>query len=421
MQSDKATVEITSPFAGTVRKLNHTAGSVVQVGDILANIEVVVVEEDCSDTEVSAAAADPLSTTNSNNGNENRTTTSPTTSKHPSTTISTSPAIRRLAKDLNIDLLTIQGTGPKGRILKADVEAAGRGGVGFGGGGVSLSQPSSSSSLPLPQQQLPPIEVPLRGYKKAMFKSMTAVAAIPHFHFCDEIHMDALVDLRHRVKGVLDCGGAKLTFLPFFIKAAALALPAYPSVNASIKPSNDDTTTSSSTNITLLHHQTINMGIAMATSHGLVVPNIKNVGNKSIAQITFELGQLQQAAAANALPPDAITGGTFTISNIGSVGGTYATPLVNAPEVAIMAVGKMKKVPRLVLMDGENSSNGIKGGGMVLSSSSSPSPAIVVAGNVMNVSLGADHRVVDGATLAGFAQSWKKSIEEPGELMLHLR
>jgi len=247
--------------------------------------------------------------------------------------------------------------------------------------------------------------------------------------------MDALVELRHRVQQALDCGGAKLTFLPFFVKAAALALPAYPSVNASIKPtssssssdhhngtnsssSSTNSSTTDSINITLLHHQTINMGIAMATPHGLVVPNIKNVGTKSIAEIAYELGQLQQAAAANALPPDAITGGTFTISNIGSVGGTYATPLVNAPEVAIMAVGKIRKVPRLVLMDGHSNN---KGGGMVLLSSSSPSPAMMVAGSIMNVSLGADHRVVDGATLAGFAQSWRKLIEDPGELMLHLR
>lgn len=233
-----------------------------------------------------------------------------------------------------------------------------------------------------------PLVVPLRGYRKAMVKSMTIAGQVPHFHYCDEVQMDALVELRQRLKADHALQGTKLTYMPFFLKAAALALREYPAVNSSLSP--DQTS--------LLQHARCNLGVAMATPHGLAVPNIKDVQDKTVLQLAGELRRLQEAAAANRLATADVTGGTFSISNIGAIGGTYATPLVNPPEVAIMAVGSIQRLPRFAA-DGKT----------------------VVPASIINLSLGADHRVVDGATLASFARAWRHYIESPGMLLLHMK
>ena len=165
-----------------------------------------------------------------------------------------------------------------------------------------------------------------------------------------------------------------------------------PLVNASLAP--DHTA--------ILQHGTANIGVAMATPHGLVVPNIKDVAARSVADLAAELGRLQAAAAAAALRPEDLAGGTFTLSNIGSIGGTYATPLVNPPEVAILALGRVRRLPRLAPGGG--------GGG---------EEEGVVASSVLNISLGADHRVVDGASLAEFVRAWAGFVEAPGRMLLH--
>lgn len=381
VQSDKATVEITSPFAGIVKKLHHEPGAMVQVGEILADIES---EEESSTVEIEEP---PPPVTPPFKKEEKATLDGPPLVAKVAD-ILTSPAVRHLAHELALDLAFVSGTGPEGRITKQDVLEA---------SANVLASPASASSIDRvgvdSHRRVEPaapysIEIPLRGYRRSMFKSMSAVASIPHFHFCEEVGMDGLVDLRTRLKGVLDCGGANLTYLPFFIKAATLALQEYPGVNASLSPDQS----------AIIQHGTVNLGIAMATPHGLVVPNIKDAGNKSIAQLAREVGRLQGLAQKNALSPEDVSGGTFTLSNIGSVGGTYATPLINPPEVAIMALGRMKKVPRYDEVT-----------------------RTFVPASVLSISCGADHRVVDGATLAGFAMVWRKIIENPGSLMLHLK
>ena len=169
-----------------------------------------------------------------------------------------------------------------------------------------------------------------------MFKTMSAAASIPHFHYCDEVNTNVMIDLRARLQGSPALRGVKLTYMPFFIKAAAMALAENPSINASIAHSGD----------ALIQHEHINIGVAVATPLGLVVPNIKHVEHLSIAEIAREISRLQGAAMANQLKQEDVSGATFTISNIGVVGGTYATPLINPPEVAIMALGKIQKLPR---------------------------------------------------------------------------
>ncbi|KDD72047.1 2-oxoacid dehydrogenases acyltransferase [Helicosporidium sp. ATCC 50920] len=194
--------------------------------------------------------------------------------------------------------------------------------------------------------------------------------------------------LRSQVRDDPAVQGQKLTFMPFFIKAASLALESFPLVNSSLAPDGQS----------VLQHRTINVGVAVATPHGLAVPNIKHVERLSILEIAAEMTRLHEAALRNALKPADVQGGTFTLSNIGTVGGTYATPLVNGSEVAIMALGRVSAQPRFA-----------------------PGSDAVQRAHLLNVSLGADHRVVDGAMLAGFAQAWRRFVEQPGRMLLQLR
>ncbi|KAL4425054.1 hypothetical protein ABPG77_001832 [Micractinium sp. CCAP 211/92] len=424
VQSDKATFEITSPYAGVVRRLHHSPGHVVQVGDVLADIHLAGGQDlELHSPSLEGSGSGAAASEQRHGQDEHAPGTARRQELHPASSgsigedevadrVLTSPAVRRLAKDYGISLAKVSGTGPGGRVTKGDVlayldslSAAGPGTIAEDvAHGVPTTEEATVAGIPeqhphvalaTPQHAEPtaaaalePTVVHLRGYRKAMVKSMTAAAAIPHFHFCEEVQVDQLVALRQQLRDDPALAGAKLTFLPFFIKAAALAIREYPLVNASLGRDQ----------ATVLLHRRVNLGVAMATPHGLAVPNIKDVQDKSVLELAAELGRLQAAAAANKLTQTDTSGGTFTLSNIGTIGGTYATPLVNVPEVAIMAVGRLRLVPRFV---GDS--------------------AAVVPASVMNISLGADHRVVDGATLAGFARSWAAYVESPGKLLLHLR
>ncbi|KAL6771809.1 DLA4 [Auxenochlorella protothecoides x Auxenochlorella symbiontica] len=410
IQSDKATLEITSSLSGKVVKLHFEAGAMVQVGENLVSIET---DEEAGDGDSDAGPAPSAASPAAHSSPEDPAPPSATPSR-----VLTSPAVRHLARQHSLDLAQVRASGPGGRLTKADVQAhldsLSAAATSTVAADVAAAVPTTEAAAvrqAVPEQRgtggdaaagrIPAAgagttagagggttTVPLRGFRKAMVKSMAAAGAVPHFHFCEEVQMDALVALRALLRTEAVLGGAKLTYMPFFIKAAALALEQFPLVNSSLSPDQ----------ASILQHGAKNIGIAVATAHGLAVPNIKNVESKSIVEIAAELARLQAAAAANQLRPEDIRGGTFTLSNIGMVGGTYATPLVNPPEVAIMALGKMQSVPRFA-----------------------PDGRSVVPQSILNISLGADHRVVDGAMLAGFAQAWRRYVEIPGKLLLEMR
>ncbi|RMZ52861.1 hypothetical protein APUTEX25_000980 [Auxenochlorella protothecoides] len=416
IQSDKATLEITSSLSGKVVKLHFEAGAMVQVGENLVSIET---DEEAGDGDSDAGPAPSAASPAAHSSPEDPAPPSATPSR-----VLTSPAVRHLARQHSLDLAQVRASGPGGRLTKADVQAhldsLSAAATSTVAADVAAAVPTTEAAAvrqAVPEQRgtggdaaagrIPAAgagttagagggttTVPLRGFRKAMVKSMAAAGAVPHFHFCEEVQMDALVALRALLRTEAVLGGAKLTYMPFFIKAcwelgaAALALEQFPLVNSSLSPDQ----------ASILQHGAKNIGIAVATAHGLAVPNIKNVESKSIVEIAAELARLQAAAAANQLRPEDIRGGTFTLSNIGTVGGTYTTPLVNPPEVAIMALGKMQSVPRFA-----------------------PDGRSVVPQSILNISLGADHRVVDGAMLAGFAQAWRRYVEIPGKLLLEMR
>ncbi|XP_065863682.1 lipoamide acyltransferase component of branched-chain alpha-keto acid dehydrogenase complex, mitochondrial [Euphorbia lathyris] len=375
VQSDKATIEITSRYKGKVSQILYVPGDIVKVGETLLKM---VVEGSTGASSIPDGAGHPK----------------PPDFKlekgQPGGILCT-PAVRHLANQYGINLNGITGTGKDGRVLKEDVLQYGL------EKGIIRDSPAttcaeSGNSFPglshllagLPQDDK---IVPLRGFQRTMVKTMSMAAKVPHFHYVEEINCNALVDLKASFQNNNSDPSVKHTFLPLLIKSLSMALSKYPWVNSSF---NEET-------VEVILRGSHNIGIAMATPHGLVVPNIKNVQSLSILEITKELARLQQLASDNKLNPEDITGGTITLSNIGSIGGKFGAPIVNLPEVAIIAIGRIQKVPQYA--DDGN----------------------LYPASIMTVNIGADHRVVDGATVARFCNEWKQFIEKPELLTLLLR
>ena len=323
------------------------------------------------------------------------------------------PAVRHLSKEFKVDIADIDGTGKDGRVLKEDIykfverrDAAPAPTTPTTPAAAAAAAPTTpgaaaagslvTPSLPAtgPQQETP---VALTRTQEMMFKTMTRSLSIPHFLYADEVDFTSLVSLRARLNKVLSKSPSpqeisKLSYLPFIIKAVSLALYTHPILNARV---DIDPATNKPTLIHRAHH---NIGVAMDTPSGLLVPVIKNVGALNILSIAAELTRLQSLAAAGRLSPQDMSGGTITVSNIGSIGGTYLSPVVVEKEVAILGVGRMRSVPAF-----EEGSDR------------------VVRKEVCNFSWSADHRVVDGATMARAAEVVRGIVEEPDVMVMHLR
>lgn len=302
------------------------------------------------------------------------------------------PAVRWLLKSLNVKIEDVVGTGKDGRVLKEDVHKF-----------ANERDQRSSSTTPslshdpqstddVPQTEKP---IPLTRMQSHMFTTMTRSLSIPHFLYADEIDLTPLSAIRRTVNGNVNANAAnppKLSFLPFIIKALSLALADYPLLNSRV-----ETTTNESNPPHLIMRSNHNIGIAMDTPQGLLVPNIKNVSSLSVYSIATELKRLQHLGQAGKLGVADLSGGTITVSNIGTIGGTYLAPVLVSSEVAILGIGRARIVPAF------------DDGGQL------------VKKEVVNFSWSADHRVVDGATMARMAEQVKKYVEEPGRMMTRLR
>lgn len=323
------------------------------------------------------------------------------------------PAVRHLSKERNVDILEVDGTGRDGRVLKEDIyrfiEAR-------GAGAVRPPQPSTRAAAASQGSASPGIQTegrqPLTKTQEQMFKTMTRSLNIPHFLYADEIDFTGLSALRGRLNKVLSSspsspapvipsnqGVTKLSYLPFIIKAVSMALQQYPILNARVDASAGEKPA-------MVYRSQHNIGVAMDTPQGLLVPVIKDVAAHSILTIAAELLRLQGLAAAGRLSPQDMAGGTITVSNIGSIGGTYCSPVIVDGQVAILGVGRMRDVP-----DVAPSAPGAGGSGWELRG----------VKNVCNFSWSADHRVVDGATMARAAGVVRSLVEEPDVMVMHLR
>lgn len=222
-----------------------------------------------------------------------------------------------------------------------------------------------------------------------MFKTMTKSLSIPHFVYADEFKVDAITTIRKKLSSAAR-DSKKITFLPFVVKAVSLALDEFPLLNAKVDTSNPDKPK-------LIMREKHNIGVAMDTPQGLIVPNIKDVANRSILDIASEISRLSALGKDGKLTPADLNGGTITVSNIGNIGGTYVSPVIVSNEVAILGIGRSKVVP---IFD---------------------SAGEVTKGELVNFSWSADHRVVDGATMARMANRVRKFIESPENMLLNLR
>ncbi|XP_041976451.1 lipoamide acyltransferase component of branched-chain alpha-keto acid dehydrogenase complex, mitochondrial [Aricia agestis] len=368
VQSDKATVTITSRYDGTVTRLYHQVDQTALVGHPLVDINV----EDSGEEE-SPSPKDEKIETNAD---------AKTESIAQRTKVLTTPAVRRIAAQFKVDLSTVNATGKNGRLLKEDLLS-------------HLNMSSDNSNIvPEPSQiKAATVEtvaedktVPITGFTKAMVKSMTEAMKIPHFGYCDEYDVTKLVESRENLKVLAQKQGVKLTYMPIIVKAASQSLTAYPILNSSLDSACENITYKSSHNI----------GVAMDTPNGLVVPVIKNVQNKSIIEIAKELNSLQDKGSKGQLSLSDLSGGTFTISNIGIVGGTYTKPIIFPPQVSIGALGKIQVLPRF------------------------DAAGNLVKAHILTVSWSADHRVVDGVTMARFSNQLKAYLENPYKMLLDL-
>ncbi|XP_015121924.1 lipoamide acyltransferase component of branched-chain alpha-keto acid dehydrogenase complex, mitochondrial [Diachasma alloeum] len=374
VQSDKASVTITSRYDGHVTKLHYKVNEVALVGDALVDIELEdgdakVVKEDFEASEV------PFQLHNEIVGDY----------YDKNGRVLTTPAVRRIAAENNVKLKKVPATGKAGRVLKEDILA------------FLEKQKGNHSTKSIDAVQVferndkneniarNDVEVvTLKGYQRHMWKTMTQSLSIPHFAYSDECDITKLLDLRNDVKDFLKSEGISLTLMPFFVKAASKALEKYPQLNAWLDEDNQS----------LKVFRRHNISFAMATPEGLVVPNIKNVQELSITEIAKELNRLQELGKKASLPLSDLHQGTFSLSNIGVVGGTYTKPVILPPQIVIGAFGKVQKVPRF---DFEGNT---------------------ITANIIFVSWAADHRVVDGVTMAQFSNLWKHYVENPSHLLV---
>lgn len=427
MQSDKASVEITSRFSGVVKKLYYEAGEMARVGKPFVDIDI--------QGDVSQAALDKL-TPPSGADTQKEEASAPDAPQQPATVPSgngavetpapkpkgkhaalATPAVRHLSKELMVDILEIEGTGRDGRVLKEDIyrftEAREN---------ITAAQ-SSSAAAASPLPLIPDVQTetrkPLSKTQEQMFKTMTRSLNIPHFLYADEIDFSELSTLRGRLNKVISTtlssptpvvpnsqGVTRLSYLPFIVKAVSIAMQQYPVLNARVEA----VPSGAPARPALVYRAQHNIGVAMDTPQGLLVPVIRNVASHSILTIAAELARLQGLALAGRLGPQDMSGGTITVSNIGSIGGTYCSPVIVEGQVAILGVGRLRDVPDIV-EDGKEGGGGGGGGGWKVSGMR----------KVCNFSWSADHRVVDGATMARAAGVVRSLVEEPDVMVMHLR
>lgn len=358
VETDKAVVELPSPAAGTILKINFHEGTQVNVGETLVVIgepgEKVVITP-----QAKPEAPKPVQPAAMQ--------AAPSAGEALAT-----PSTRKLARELNVDIAKVKGTGPAGRITDEDVKAA-----------SGTAQPQVQPEITKTAEG--DVRIPLSGMRKIIAERMTySKTHIPHACGMDFADVTNLVAIRDKEKRIFQ-PEIHLTYLPFVVKACIIALKKYPSFNAHFDSDRNE----------LIAKKDINIGLAVETPDGLVVPVIKNADRKSMVELAAEIERLATLAREKKLKLDDVRGGTFTITNIGSIGGFFSTPIIDPPQVAIFGVHRIKDMALVV--------NGY-----------------VAARKAMGLSICFDHRVVDGAIATEFMNVVKQHLEDPDLLLVDM-
>jgi pyruvate dehydrogenase E2 component (dihydrolipoamide acetyltransferase) len=343
----KVNVEIPSPYNGKIVKILAKEKEVVRVGSPIAIIEVEEIRKEIKKEEKPVIAQQAV------------------TEKVQKEILAT-PAVRKLARELGVDLTKVKGTGPSGRITEEDVRRY-------------YEESKKVEVKEVVEVRKLEERIPITGIRRMiaekMVKAQRNAAIVTHM---DEFDVTELVKIREELKVEAEKLGVKLTYLPFIIKATIKALKKHPKFNANIDDERNE----------LVIKKYYNIGIATATEQGLLVPVIKDADKKGILELAKEIEDLSERARQGKLKVEEVTGGTFTITNIGILGGTFATPILNYPEVAILGVFKIKKKPWVV--DGK-----------------------IEIRDIMTLAISFDHRVIDGAEAAIFLNEVAKYLEKP--------
>lgn len=383
VMTDKATVEIPSPVSGVVEKLFAREGQTIEVGSALLTIRedgtVEVQAEPQPKAGDSVVAEKPKQTPD-----PDPVTKPMAEGEVMSFDVLATPATRKLSRELDIDLRTLRGSGPHGRITKLDVQMA------YEGQQAAVRRPShpapSSMAMTVPKLMVPrgALErIPLRGIRKKIAQAMAhSKRTAAHFTYVEEVDMTEIVKLRESVKEEARMRGIKITYLPFIIKSMIPALKEFPFLNASLDDERQE----------VLLKGDYNIGIATDTPLGLLVPVVKNADQKSIWELAEEIALLAERARTGKSSLEDLKDGTFTITNAGTIGGVFATPVIHHPEVAILGVNAIRKRP-VVIEDR------------------------IVIREMMFLSISIDHRVVDGADAARFMNRLVYFLSGPTRLV----
>lgn len=396
MMTDKATVEIPSPSSGKVAKLVAKEGDTVKVGQTLLTLDSEQSNSASAKTTAPAKpnAATPISAAPTTSSKPAAVSTGPSfsgagTVMYPpaaGSNVLATPSTRRYAREAGVDINVIPGSGPAGRVTREDVMKI----ASTGAGAVSYGTPTiSNAAYTTPNSQAGPnseVRTPFKGIRKKIAENLVkSKHTIPHFTHVDEADVTELVQWRSQMKEEAARMGVKLTYLPLIMKALVVTAREFPSFNSMLDEQKGE----------LVQKKYFNIGFAADTPEGLLVPNVKNVERKNILQLAQEITALAEKARTGKLAPDDMRHGTITITNIGSIGGLYATPIINPPEVAIIGVYEIIKKP--VVLNGQ-----------------------IVVRDMMNITATCDHRVVDGADAARFLKKLKARLSQPQALLLEM-
>jgi pyruvate dehydrogenase E2 component (dihydrolipoamide acetyltransferase) len=410
VETDKATMPVPSPEAGKITKILISEGDTVKVGTPLMEIDSAASENGAANIEEKPAVtkeeakpakkkkvpepepevdedepSPPPKTPVKKAAPASRVKAADPEEDEPGDGHASSaagPAVRRLARQLGVELRLVRPSGDGGRITADDVQAFVREtnenvAAGAPRGVTPPGQPTADDHGVVRVDKMSRMR---QAIARNMVLSYTTIPQLTNF---DDVDVTELEDMREQSKGDYASRGVKLTAMPFLIKAVASSLKKHPIVNASVDMEN----------LQIIYKEYVNIGVAVDTDRGLVVPVLRSADRKSIAQIAAELERLAQMARDGELSLDDMKGGTFTISNLGAIGGTYSTPIINPPEVAILLVGRSRNVPQIV---GDT----------------------VEARLMMPLSITYDHRAVDGAAAARFLNEVKAYLSAPGRLLL---
>jgi pyruvate dehydrogenase E2 component (dihydrolipoamide acetyltransferase) len=378
VQNDKAIVEVNSPVDGKVIEVKVKEGQVCHVGDVVATIEIA--------GEAAAPAQQPATLPGK--------TTVPVATElreqdaKSASGILATPSVRKLAREKGIALAEITASGKNGRVTREDVLA---GKIGVSKADASKSEQSALKPIENATQdnlssQLQIERIPFKGIRKIVANAMVkSVYTAPHVTLMDEVNVTSLVAFRERMKPAAEKNGIKITYLPFIIKAMIAAARHYPVLNAELDEANSE----------IIYKKYYNIGIATDTDNGLLVPVIVEADRKNLWNLAAAIKDLAERGRAGKLAMHELKGSTMTITNIGSAGGMFFTPVINYPEVAILGTGRITEKP--IVNDGQ-----------------------IIAAHMMALSLSFDHRLIDGATAQKFLNEIKRLLADPEQFLMEV-